>query len=137
MIVETHYIFLFRTCALPTLGIGDVDVWERALYIQAHFHNLQGSDTFSDSSTPQARALSFVIKTESPIPENGVSPSYDRLEQRYVLAVIYYSLNGENWPTDIYSAKRLWVNTESLNECTKYGITCNSNGAITNVVLGK
>lgn len=62
---------------------------------------------------------------------------YDQLKQRYVLAVIYYSLNGENWPTRHYSQSQLWVNTESLNECTKYGITCNSNGAITKVDLGK
>lgn len=124
------------TCALPTLDLGDRNVWERAFYIREYFYNLQGSGTFSDSSTPQARALSFVIQTESPIPENGAaSPSYDQLEQRYVLAVIYYSLNGENWPIRHYSQSQLWVNTESLNECTKYGITCNSNGAITKVDL--
>ena len=123
------------------LDLGDMNVWERAFYIQAYFYNLQGSAIFANTYSPQARALSFIISTQSPIPENGAaSPSYDQLKQRYVLAVIYYSLNGENWPlanSNYHSPSELWVNTESLNECTKYGITCNGNDVITKVDLGK
>ena len=100
------------------LDLGDRNVWERAFYIRAYFYNLQGSAIFSNTYSPQARALSFVISTQSPIPANGEEdPSYDRLKQRYVLAVIYYSLNGENWPlanSNSHSPSELWVSIREL-----------------------
>lgn len=60
------------------LDLGDRNVWERAFYIREYFYNLQGSAIFANTYSPQARALSFIISTQSPIPADGEDPSYVR-----------------------------------------------------------
>ena len=111
------------------LDLGDRNVWERAFYIREYFYNLQGSDTFSDSSTPQARALSFILRTES-----NLNTDDWRLKQRYILAVLYYSTDGPNWPNRPNGA--MW-DMNSVNECSRTGITCGGGHHVTQIELSK
>lgn len=50
-------------------------------------------DLLRDKSTPYGKAFDFIVKLD----KRQLEPTDDLLIQRYVLALIYYSNNGENW----------------------------------------
>merc|ERR1719491_1016672 len=50
-------------------------------------------DLFDEPSTPQRLALDWIVDEDSA----QVCPDEDNLVQRYVMAVFYYSTNGDAW----------------------------------------
>ena len=56
--------------------------------------------------------------------------STDSVLQRYIAALLYFSLQGSNWRNVTG-----WLSSE--RECTWYGMTCNSEGALTEITHGK
>mmetsp|Transcript_3203 Transcript_3203/g.5509 ORF Transcript_3203/g.5509 Transcript_3203/m.5509 type:complete len:813 (-) Transcript_3203:226-2664(-) len=55
--------------------------------------------------------------------------SDQKLIQQYVLATLYYSTNGDNW-----KSSTSWL-VEGSDECTWWGIGCNSDGGIRSIDL--
>jgi len=77
--------------------------------------------TLEDQSSPQHQALCWLLND---INEN-VSNAY--IVQRYVLAVLFYTTNGENWNNNDY-----WKIDE--DQCVWYGISC-LDGIVTKIDL--
>ncbi|KAL3941800.1 MAG: hypothetical protein SGARI_000472 [Bacillariaceae sp.] len=77
-------------------------------------------NAWDDPNSPQSLAASWLAADEEAETYND-----QQLLQRYVLATLYYSTNGENWSQSSIS----W-NVEWTDECTWWGIECNSNGAV-------
>ena len=77
-------------------------------------------NAWDDADSPQSLAASWLASDEEAETYND-----QQLLQRYVLATLYYSTNGENWSQSSIS----W-NVEWTEECTWWGIECNSNGGV-------
>jgi hypothetical protein len=78
------------------------------------------SEAWLNPDSPQSLAVSWLVGNEEAENYND-----QQLLQRYVLASLYYSTNGENWSQSSIS----W-NVEWTEECTWWGIECNSNGKV-------
>jgi len=85
----------------PTLAPVPLERDAIAALIQAR----SASTSFSDSSSPQSQSLDWILS--DPFSSDGLSE--DRLVQRFAMATLYYSTNGNNWDHGG------WV--ESKNEC--------------------
>jgi hypothetical protein len=78
-----------------------------------------------DSCSPSNQALLWLASGDG-----GDDPSTDesRLRQRYSLAVLFSLWNGLDW-----SITSGWLSSE--NECTWFGIACNTNGTMVTISL--
>lgn len=79
-----------------------------------------------DSSSPQYEALRWAADEDTNTRLNDAAA----LQNRYILAVFYFSLGGPSW-LDGFSA---WLDTDS-NECTWDGVECNNDGLVSSIVL--
>ena len=80
-----------------------------------------GSDT-----TPEDRALEWLIEEDQTDYSN--QGNREKLEQRYALAVVFYSTTGSSWldSTD-------WL--LAANECTWFGVACDLDQKVTTLTL--
>ena len=95
--------------------------------------------------TPQNRALTWIADGDilrRPIPI-GLDDAY-LFDQRYVLAVLYYSLNGDGWdfPTGFLAevSECDWnFGLASTDEggAPRLGVHCNTNGQVSKLLMGK
>lgn len=87
---------------------------------------LSGMATFDMEGSPQYKALQWITMGDAN--QVGVDET-DRIIQRYVLAVLFYSTNGDNW------VNQFEFMTQD-NECAWSGaLQCNSKGLITDIDL--
>lgn len=84
------------------------------------------SDGEVDSGTPQGQAYKWILAEDDRV----LCPLDTTLEQRYTLAVLYYSTNGKEW-TD----NDKWLSESS--ECSWQGVTCNFRGEVDTIELRK
>eukprot|EP00562_Extubocellulus_spinifer_P003752 CAMPEP_0178536250 /NCGR_PEP_ID=MMETSP0696-20121128/35978_1 /TAXON_ID=265572 /ORGANISM="Extubocellulus spinifer, Strain CCMP396" /LENGTH=1142 /DNA_ID=CAMNT_0020168443 /DNA_START=316 /DNA_END=3745 /DNA_ORIENTATION=- len=78
------------------------------------------------TGSPQAQALWWILNKDP----TQMCPGDERLAQRYLAALFYYSTNGQNW------VEKGTGNQEflgSAGECLWMGITCNRDGEITHI----
>lgn len=80
----------------------------------------------TDMSTPQGTAFNWIVSLD----EMQLCPGDDRLIQRHVVVVLYFSTNGDGW-----NDKTSWLNPAT--ECEWAGLTCNLVGEIVSVELSK
>ena len=85
-------------------SVGFIEVVERLYLISG--------EALMDVGSPQHRAAKW-ISDEDPMQLNIDDPGF---EQRYVMAVFYYSLNGDDW-----SSSDGWLSGDS--ECTWKGVS--------------
>ena len=79
-----------------------------------------------DPTTPQYRAMKFLTDDDDP----GLCPDDPNIVQRFVLAVVYFQMGGDNWTlcgrSDLIACRGLnltpWMSNR--HECQWYGITC-------------
>ena len=107
-----------------------------------------GQDSLLSGRSPQFRAYNWINRLDERVlcPENveneqhnGVS--YSALLQRYILAVFYFSMLGNDW--SLCSADAMLNNCETeeqrwlseTSECNWYGITCNEQNRVTHLDL--
>ena len=77
---------------------------------------------FEDKSSPQYQALCWLL-------EDLKDPVNSTIIQRYVLAVMFYNNNGEQWINNTH-----WTSRE--DHCIWYGISCNNfNGVVSTLNL--
>ena len=94
-----------------------------------------------DPTTPQGRATTWLIGLD----ERTLCPSDDKLVQRWALAVMYFSTEGDDWfecsATDVMfcGTSGDFLNKEPflspVNECQWAGIECNVDACVTEVVF--
>ena len=82
------------------------------------------SDGEIDMETPQGQAYKWILSDDDRV----LCPLDTSLEQRYVLAVFYFSTNGDKW-TD----NDKWLSESS--ECSWIGVGCNFRGEIDTIEL--
>ena len=93
---------------------------------------ISSAATLRDPSSSQYAAFSWITTSDtmSPIQTNGNdAAAIEKLQQRYALAVFYYSLAGNTW-----KSSSDWLNGK-LDECKWEAIQCNSDGQV--VALGE
>ena len=84
------------------------------------------SDGEVDMGTPQGQAYKWILAEDDRV----LCPLDTTLDQRYILAVLYYSTNGKEW-TD----NDKWLSESS--ECSWLGVSCNFRGEIDTIELRK
>jgi hypothetical protein len=77
-------------------------------------------EAWSNSTSAQTLAAEWLIGDD-----DAESYSDLKLTQRYVLATLFFSTNGENWSKRSLSWLVGWS-----DECTWWGIECNSEGGV-------
>jgi len=95
---------------------------------------LTDSDTFEDETSPQSIALDWILNIDG---AQLCPDDKNTIKQRYTLAVVYYSTDGDNW--NICSQNSQCPNGNSYlsaeDVCTWYRTTCDNNGLVLEVRL--
>jgi Leucine rich repeat len=117
--------------ASPT-SISDY-LWELARDLLT---SVSGEEALSDESSPQYGALSWIvhddpIKLLSTMVQNNDFPSSSSLiVERYVLVLLYFVTNGDNWTYQVFNGNTStceWVDA----------LDCNEEGSVVGLYLGK
>ena len=92
--------------------------------------------------TAQGMATDWLIYNDT----RKVCPDDDKLVQRWVMAVVYFSTGGQKWVQCSADDEMLCGNSEPFfqqqpflsesNECQWAGISCNANACITEIEFG-
>jgi len=77
--------------------------------------------------TPEYRAYDWQLNTDTTF---GCGDGIISLRQRYILAIFYYSTNGDTW-----GRSDNWLQSR-VPECTWFGVVCDSNGLVTSLDFG-
>ncbi len=119
-----------------------LNVINRSMMIMERLHNVSSVELLSDTSTPQGKALEWLLNYD----EARVCPDAKKLIQRYVLAVMYFSTGGEEWfkcssnnPKcgDEYPFLNRTKFLSSGSECFWAGIRCSESMCVTQIEFGK
>ena len=97
---------------------------------------LSGREAFDDPKDPIYLATVWLVQGDSMY----VCPDDPSLIQRYALALLYYSTNGDDWNRCSRSQTKPCPGANFLtgfNECLWGGVTCDGQGRVTNINLGK
>lgn len=96
---------------------------------QARFDDLvdilepvSGTESFANPASPQYKAAWWLAAEDAQNLDFGLNP-FDNIAQRYVLAVMFHALNGENW-----SGRQLYMGNQPT--CLWEGASCNDAGSI-------
>ena len=78
-------------------------------------------EVIEDFSTPQGQATEWILNQDG----LGLCPDAPKIIQRWVLAVMYYSTDGDNWDS-CFADDALCPDAflSPVNECEWFGITC-------------
>lgn len=119
---------------------------ERIQQILALLDEVANPDDIRDVSTPQGKATTWIIEQDM---FNACPDAIDcTFIQRWSLAVIYFSTNGDDWfecsanpnASDPCGTVRPFRGKERFlsagTECDWAGITCNIQGCVTEIVYG-
>ena len=114
-------------------------------------HEISSAHDLYEESSPQYKAVEWIAMHDPeqlPVPSTTTagaanSEHHFHFVQRYVLAVLYFALDGEGWNNDLHF-------TSNLHECSWYerqidrdgevyamGVTCDSNLQVRNLILRK
>mmetsp|Transcript_33 Transcript_33/g.50 ORF Transcript_33/g.50 Transcript_33/m.50 type:complete len:398 (+) Transcript_33:87-1280(+) len=65
--------------------------------LQAFIHSLSDPASFVDATSPQSRAFEWIQSNNPDYIIDDNAPNHPILVQQYVLALLYFGLNGDNW----------------------------------------
>jgi hypothetical protein len=113
-------------------------------------NEISASKSFDNLNSPQSLALSFMaIEKMSPqmawfYSDMNNNDMKQRIIERYVLILIYYQFNGENWTNQLFFLSAQdhceWFNYRIISQIKslKIGVTaCNDEGRVVGLELGK
>ena len=104
--------------------------------VEGRLHAISG-ESIGDVSTPQNKAYDWLVN-EDPANLDVDNLTDEALSQRYIVALLYFSLDGGNWfdQYDFLTASHVctWNNGSSRN---KLGIICDSSDKITGFAISK
>ena len=81
-----------------------------------------------DPSTPQAKALEWIMLDDLETHPDPASQKLNPMIQRQILALFYYSTEGDNWLNNFS-----WLT--STSECEWYGCGCDHDGRVVSLTL--
>lgn len=88
-------------------------------------------EDFNDVSSPQFRAVEWLVQID-PL---SLCPGDENLEQRYILAVLYFQTGGEWWTRCSPMSAEVCDQGEAFlsgaNECAWGGVNCDSSSRVT------
>jgi hypothetical protein len=99
---------------------------------------------FQDATKPQYQAIRWMADIDTltySIPESTKDDTYIDIIQRYALAVLFYSMNGDQWDDLSYflqSTHACSWNYERLmieDKTMKVGVTCNGKNEVTALIM--
>mmetsp|Transcript_106101 Transcript_106101/g.306947 ORF Transcript_106101/g.306947 Transcript_106101/m.306947 type:complete len:255 (-) Transcript_106101:98-862(-) len=90
-----------------------------------HRVSMNGKKDFKDDSSFQSISKRWLMEDE--IVQNY---TYDQLQQRYAMYVLYHATNVDGTWVDATGWKR-----KGMSECTWYGVTCDDDGLVTRIEL--
>ena len=109
-------------------------VAEASAYTVLTRAGVTGGKDFDDSASYEANALLWLAKSQ-----NLRQLSNERILQRFALACLYFGTNGVANPYTDATPPPQWLNSKfwvtETDECLWYGITCDTEGKVTSIVL--
>jgi hypothetical protein len=128
----------------PTLLHCGVTPIQRALEIMNILDGVADSGLIRDFSTPQGQAANWILLEDLP----RLCQNNEKLVQRWVMAVMYFSTGGPEWIQcsaealndlcgldDRFQGKQRFLST--FNECEWAGNSCNAQECVTEIEFGK
>jgi hypothetical protein len=111
-------------------------------------HGISSRNVFDDSASPHARAASWLANTDQanlavPLYDDSETPSAIDYVARYVMTVLYFATNGENWfqqfsfltKGDVCTRKGDMMDASGTTS-VPYGVVCANDGTIWGLYLG-
>lgn len=109
-------------------------------------HVVSNSDDLNTMGSPQWNAMHWITlvdEADLSIPDESDKDAVYKYVQRYVMALLYYATNGQNWEHGLH-----WLGSESICEWLDFvgdvnhkkhntGVGCDADGNIKIVSLGK
>jgi len=99
----------------PTSTRDSLGIWERLSELSGPNILLARAGDIALQKTPQYKAAYWIINDD----ERQMGPNDDMLEQRYILALIYFATNGPSWKDCSFDS--------NLDECTYFDYGFQSN----------
>jgi len=95
-------------------------------------------DVLNDVDSPQFKALSWIANDDLASTTVGSTPD-ETIKARYVAAVIYYALGGQEWPEKYSFLSEGDICTWNQNGAGGFlfGISCSSDGTVESLRLGE
>jgi hypothetical protein len=118
------------------LVCGNYTVTQRAIALYLDIAELSGEGMLDDLESNQAKALQWIIYTDA----LQVCPEDSNVSQRYILALLYVSTNGDGWNECTKAGDTTCAGEPFLsgtNECQWGGVSCDSEGLVTKINIGK
>lgn len=95
-------------------------------------YSVSDSAALEDERTPQYKARMWLVYEDTFLKSHKLTDAEQRVIQRYVLAVFYFSTNGPNsWGSNS------WLVGGECAEPVWFGISCNDNGEVRAIGFGK
>jgi hypothetical protein len=76
-------------------------------------------EALSTSSTPQSKAFNWLVTNNT----NLGTFSKELIIQRYALATLFFSTNGDSWFNNAF-----WLDSDE--ECSKWGVSCTNTSSV-------
>jgi hypothetical protein len=98
--------------------------------------SISGMRAFDDPENPISLALKWLVEDDL----RHMCPGDENIPQRYILALLYFSTNGDDWMKCRRDDMAPCVGKNFLSvyhECEWGGITCDSNERIQKINLGE
>ena len=120
----------------------------RSKTIMHAIQQFSGPNSLSSGRSPKFRAYNWINRLDERVlcPEDDENEQHDgddyqALLQRYILAVFYFSMLGNDWIlcsgyttiSDCATEEQRWLS--EATECDWHGITCNNEGRVTHLDL--
>ena len=120
-----HGTFTQKPALLPT---SVPTSWDRNVHIKNTVLTISGSVAL-DGSTSQNAAMRWLLHNDTRLSQRSGDNDSSSLKQRYVLALMYFSLHGEHW-------KKSGGFLSGRGECEWVGVKCNhSSNIVTEINL--
>jgi Leucine-rich repeat (LRR) protein len=109
------------------------DPSERESCILQKLSYISGPDAFSNKNSSQYQALDWLVNND----ELKLSSDDDTLVQRYVLAVLYFETNGDEWfnCTRFHNSSCAFLS--AAGECRWGGIGCDDTNSVARINIDK
>jgi hypothetical protein len=127
----------------PTLDDCKITPGERVEQILALLDAVADPALIRDVTTPQGMAAQWLIEIDF----RRICPDEEKLLQRWVIAVVYFSTGGDDWfqcsatgsdacgTENPFRFKRRFLS--EFSECQWAGISCNADSCVTEIEFGK
>ena len=114
----------------PTRACGGINksAWKESIINMLASSGVSTRSSLLTNGSPQAKAVWWILN-QDPM---RLCPGDDRIQQRYLAALFYYSTDGPNW-LDTGNGDQKFLG--SASECYWMGLQCNAYGEVTHIEI--